>query len=198
MIVVDVETTGLSSEKNSIVSIGAVDFVNPENQFYEECRVWDGAEIDDFALKVNGFTEEQVKDMDKKSLKDLISEFLVWTEKFTDKTIAGENPSFDTGFLEDSAKRYDLNWPFGYRIVDLHTLSYSHYLSRLLQPPTKKNKSDLSLNKTLVYVGLPEEPNPHNALTGAKMEAEAFSRIIYGKNLLKEFEKYEMPVYLKK
>ncbi|MBI5065216.1 3'-5' exonuclease [Candidatus Woesearchaeota archaeon] len=198
MIVVDVETTGLSPEKNSIVSIGAVDFANPENQFYGECQVWDGAEIDDFALKVNGFTEEQVKDLSKKSLNDLVSEFLIWTEKFADKTIAGENPSFDTGFLEDSAKRYDLNWPFGYRIVDLHTLSYSNYLSRELQPQIKKNKSDLSLNKTLVYVGLPEEPNPHNALIGAKMEAEAFSRIICGTNLLKEFEQYKIPVYLKK
>lgn len=44
--------------------------------------------------------------------------------------------------------------------------------------------------------GLPNEPIPHNALTGAKMEAEAFSRFIYGKSFFKEFENYPVPHYL--
>ena len=34
MIIVDVETTGIDPEKHSIVSIGAVDFSNPSNEFY--------------------------------------------------------------------------------------------------------------------------------------------------------------------
>ena len=46
MIVVDVETTGVDARKNSIVSIGAVDFENQKNQFYGECKIWEGAEID--------------------------------------------------------------------------------------------------------------------------------------------------------
>ncbi|GIU68698.1 MAG: hypothetical protein KatS3mg001_548 [Candidatus Pacearchaeota archaeon] len=53
-----------------------------------------------------------------------------------------------------------------------------------------------SLDEILKYVGLSSEPKPHNALMGAKLSSEAFSRIIYGKNLLKEFEEYSLPFYL--
>ncbi|PIN81677.1 hypothetical protein COV11_01380 [Candidatus Woesearchaeota archaeon CG10_big_fil_rev_8_21_14_0_10_30_7] len=196
MIIVDVETTGLNPEKNSIVSIGAVDFNKPLDQFYQECHVWDGAEIDDYALKVNGFTREQVTDLSKKTLNEIITEFLAWTSNNSDMTLAGENPGFDRDFLENSAKRYGLKWPFGYRTVDLHALSYAHHLSNGTTLPLKKNRTDINLNTTLLYVGLPEEPNPHIAITGAKMEAEAFSRIIHGKNLLKEFKQYAIPEYL--
>ena len=49
-----------------------------------------------------------------------------------------------------------------------------------------------------MYVGLPPEPKPHHALTGAKVEAEALSRLLFGKILLKEFAHYEIPKYLKK
>lgn len=196
MIVVDVETTGIDPKRHSIVSIGAVDFSNPENQFYQECRIWDGAEIDEEALKINGFSEEDIKSHDKITEKELINNFLQWIENIGDKTIAGENPSFDRDFLKFSAERNGIKWPLGYRTVDLHTLCYTHQLKRGINPPIKNGKSDLNTDKILEYVGLPAEPKPHNALIGAKMEAEAFSRLIYGKGLLKEFENYPIPDYL--
>ncbi len=198
MIVVDVETTGIYSKENSIVSIGAVDFLNPKNQFYEECKIWEGAEITDEALGVNGFTREEITNPDKQSLEDVVKKFINWTEGIEDKTLAGENPSFDRDFLMESAKRYGVEWPLGHRTIDLHSLSYENHLRRGLVLPMKNNRTDLNSNKTLVYVGLPEEPNPHNALTGAKMEAEAFSRLIYGKNLLEEYNGFEIPDYFKK
>ena len=43
------------------------------------------------------------------------------------------------------------------------------------------------------YVGLPEEPKPHKGINGAKFEAEAMSRLIYGRGLLKEFDCFEIP-----
>ena len=60
MIVLDVEASGTEAHKHSIVSLGALDFMNPTNRFYEECRVWEGAHIMDEALVVNGFTKEQI------------------------------------------------------------------------------------------------------------------------------------------
>jgi len=42
MVVVDVETSGLDPQKYAMLSIGAVDFENPERQFYAECRAFDG------------------------------------------------------------------------------------------------------------------------------------------------------------
>src|SRR3989344_1162718 len=187
MIIVDVETTGLDPIKNSIVSIGAIAFSKPENQFYQECRIFEGAEISVVALKINGFSLEQIKDINKKQLKDTIKEFIDWLNKSNDKTIAGHNPFFDRDFLTFSALRFDIKLSLPRRLIDLHSLCYSHYLKRGLIPPLKDKFTDLNLDKVLNYVGLQNEPKPHNALTGAKMEAEAFSRLIHGKILSKEF-----------
>ena len=41
--------------------------------------------------------------------------------------------------------------------------------------------------------GIPEEPQPHNALTGAKSHAEVISRLLYDKKLLPEFELFAIP-----
>ena len=196
MIVVDVETTGLNPQKHSIISIGAIDFLKPENQFYEECKIWKGAEIMQEALKINGFSEQEVKNFNKNSLETIIKRFLSWVGDIEDKTFAGENPSFDRDFLKTSAQRYGIDWILGHRTIDLHSLCYSHFLKRGLNPPTKNKRTDLNTDKILKYTGLPEEPKPHNALVGAKMEAEAISRLIYGKLLLKEFNNYNIPDYL--
>ena len=196
MIIVDVEATGADSRKHSIVSFGALDFSNPENQFYQECRIYKGAEIEAEALQVNGFSEKQVKDKNKKSLEETIKDFLQWTISCSSKTIAGQNPAFDRDFLRASAEKYGIDWTFGHRTIDLHSLGYAHYLKRGLTPPNKNKKTDLNIDKVLNYVGLPDEPRPHHALTGTKMEAEAFSRLIYKKSLLKEFKNYPIPDYL--
>ena len=197
MIVVDVETTGVDSKKNSIVSIGAIDFSNPQNQFYQECRVWEGAEITQQALYINGFTKEQITDQNKMSLEEAVKKFIVWMGNIAEQTLAGENPSFDRDFLRDSIEKYKINYLIGHRTIDLHSICYHHYLKKEFRPPIRDSRTDLNLDGILKYSGLPEEPKPHHALTGAKMEAEAFSRLIYGKNLLPEFEKYSVPDYLK-
>ena len=49
MIIIDVEASGTEHDKHSIVSLGAIDFDNPENRFYRECKVWTGAHIMDEA-----------------------------------------------------------------------------------------------------------------------------------------------------
>jgi DNA polymerase-3 subunit epsilon len=164
MIIVDVETTGTDPKKHSILSIGALDFSNPQNQFYQECRIFKGAKIDKEALKINGFSEREIKDQKKKSLKEIIKLFLNWTKNIKEKTIAGQNPHFDIAFLKASAERYKIEWPFSHRILDLHSLCYFHHLKRGKSLPQKDNHSDLNTEKILKYVGLPKEPEPHNAL----------------------------------
>lgn len=193
MIVVDVETTGLDPSKHSIVSIGAIDFNNPSNQFYATCIAWEGADISEYALKINGFTYQQVLMNNEYTLEEAMEEFLDWAHGCEEKTIAGENPKFDLNFLADSAKRSGLKWNLGYRSVDVHTLCYAHQLNRNKKLPKKEGYSNLSLDKTLKYCGLPEEPKPHNALIGAKLEAEAINRLLYGNCLLKEYEQYRIP-----
>jgi hypothetical protein len=60
------------------LSIGALDFEHPEIQFYEECRMWEGAHVDPKALEINGFTEEQIRDTKKQGEAELIQKFLAW------------------------------------------------------------------------------------------------------------------------
>lgn len=194
MIVVDAEMSGLDPDKHSMVSLGAVDFAHPERQFYGECRIWDGAETDPEALAVNGFTDEQCRDKNKKSETELITEFFAWIQPIPDKTIAGQNVSFDAKFLNQALKRADIEWRFSFRTLDLHAVVYAQFLKEGREVLLKQDQSGLSLDKILTAFGLPEEPKPHIALNGAKYEAEVFSRIIRGKNLLSEFAQYPVDI----
>ncbi len=196
MLIIDVEASGTEAHKHSIVSLGALDFSNPTNRFYEECRVWDGAHIMDGALEVNGFSKEQITDVRKLTEGDLIHRFLKWSESLADKTLTGQNVSFDRDFVKYACERAGhTEWPFAYRTVDTHTLCWMHMVNRGQQPPIdpRHKRSALNLDAVLNYCGIPEEPSPHNALTGALSHAEVTSRLLYGRKLLPEFEQYEIP-----
>jgi DNA polymerase III epsilon subunit-like protein len=196
MIVLDIEASGTDYYKHSIVSLGALDFANPSNRIYEECRIWDGAHIEDDAMKVNGFTTEQILDSHKQSEADLTHRFLTWAESVEERTFAGQNVSFDRDFLKAATERAGhTTWPFAHRTIDTHTLCYMHMISRGLQPPVDKVKkhSALNLDAVMRYCGLPDEPEPHNALTGALSHAEVISRLLFGRKLLSEFEQFEIP-----
>ncbi len=196
MLVVDVEGSGLSAEKNSILSVGALDLAHPENQLYEECRAWDGAHIEEEALQVNGFSREQASDPSKQSEADLVHKFKAFAETIEERTLAGQNVSYDRDFLAAAAKRAGhTDWPFAHRTIDTHTLCFMHMVKRGLTPPFDpiKHHSTLNLDAVLNYCGIPEEPKPHNALTGAKSHAEVISRLLYDKKLLPEFEQYPIP-----
>lgn len=196
MIVVDCEMSGLEPTLHSIVSMGAVDLDNPSRQIYEECRVWDGAKIEDEALAVNGFTREQITDASKQSEADVVHKFIAFSEGMADTTLAGQNVFTDMYFLQNAAKRAGHTvWPFAHRIIDIHTLCFEHMLKRGVNPPidSVKRHSALNLEAVAVYCGMPEEPKPHNALTGAKYSAEVISRLLYDKKLLPEFEQYAIP-----
>lgn len=193
MIVVDVEATGTDYAKHSIVSLGALEFENPSNRVYLECRIWDGAHISDEALAVCGYTREEVVDKNKMTEGELIRNFLGWMSGIEDRTLAGQNVSFDRDFLRAAALREHLEWPFAHRTIDTHTLAYMHMTLKGLSVPHEKHHSALNLDAVLNYVGIPDEPEPHNALTGALSHAEVISRLLFNKPLLDEFQTYPLP-----
>ncbi len=196
MIIVDVEASGLQPEKHSIVSLGALEFEKPENRFYGECRIWDGAHIQNEALAVNGFSHAQVTDTNKQSEADIVIAFLEWTMMIPDRTLGGQNPgSLDRAIIERAAIRAGVECRLAHRTIDLHSIAYMHMIRAGKTPPfdTAHSRSALNLDAILTYVGIPEEPKPHNALTGALLEAEAFSRLLYDKPLLIEFKDMLIP-----
>lgn len=194
MIVIDVESTGIDPRIHSLVSIGALDFDRPDHRFYSECRMWDGAHVMDDALAVNGFTRESITDPDKQSEADLVRSFLAWTEGVEDRTLAGQNVSFDRDFLFAATVRATHTpWPLAQRTIDTHTLAWMHMVKRGIVPPVSDHHSALNLDALLAYCGLPAESKPHHAYRGAQCHAEVIARLVYGRKLLPDFAEYAIP-----
>jgi len=218
MIVLDIETTGLNPDKHSIVSVGAVEFDSlklglesgnsksyhkvsqPENQFYQECRIWEGAEIMPEALEVIDLTREDVKDKSKQSPETLLKNLIGWVEKCGRQTIAGHNVHFDLQFLNDTGRRFDLENTLsarrGYfydRVVDTHSLAWMKLVQSGKTPATDDGHSRINSDFLFDYVGIDYGRGEHNALEDAKLTAETISRLLYDKKLLGEYDKYEIP-----
>lgn len=195
MIVIDVEASGTNYEKHSMVSLGALDFDNPENRFYKECRIWDGAHYMEESLAVCGFSIEEITDPAKIPEGEMVRQFLEWSQHMGDRTFAGQNISFDRDYVKAACEREGIAWDLAYRTIDTHTLAYMHMVKRGLTPPvdSEHRRSALNLDAVLNYCGIQDEPEPHNALTGALSHAEVISRLLYDKKLLPEFSQYEIP-----
>ena len=195
MLILDIEGSCTNYEKHSIVSIGAIDMDDPTNRFYGECRIWDGAHIMEGALEVNGFTEAEVTDPNKMTEAELVRNFMAWSEPIKDRTLTGQNVSFDRDMLKAGVERAGMNWDMAYRTLDTHTMCWMHMIKAGFTPPIDKERkrSALNLDAVLNYCGIPAEPDPHNALTGALCHAEVTSRLLYDKKLLPEFDQYEIP-----
>lgn len=197
MLIVDVETSGVDPDTCGILSIGAVDFSHPACQFYGECQIRKGAVVTDQALRINGFTRESIHDANKPIEQHLLRQFMTFILPLYDRTLAAHNVTFDRDFLNHAFRIHHMHAFVWKRTVDAHTLCFAHQLKQGMQPPLQESQSALSLNHVLVYVGLPEEPYPHHALTGAKLVAESLHRLIYGTPLFEEYQKHQIPDYLK-
>lgn len=102
----DVETTGLNPEKNGIVSLACIaDFDGQEvakTSFYMNPV---GREIEDGALKVNGFTREQIANYPHWN--EIKGDFLAWlvqtfTRAYIPMPVGGFNHvSFDCRFIRE-------------------------------------------------------------------------------------------------
>lgn len=178
---------------DTILSIGAIEFSNPDNRFYKEGRVAKNDPVSDEALRFNGFTKEQIYDSAKPSEQELVSSFFAWLGQFADQTIAGQNVDFDRRFLDAKAKKYGLATQIGKRVVDMHTLAYTRYMQLGLPIPLANDSSNINTDTIFQFVGLKARPGTHSALEDAKLEAETFSRLLFGRNLLVEYKTFAVP-----
>ena len=198
MIVIDWEFTWLNPKIHSLVSLWAIDFLNPENQFYGECRIWEWASYEKEALKINWFSVKDINDKEKMSLKELIksfSDFLKTCSK--PQILIGWNPKSDMDFLKKSYDKSGLEYPLGHRSIDTHSIVFFKHLELGKKILIEKWNYKINLDEALKFAWIYGwEPKPHNALTWAKCEAEVLSRILYQKKLLPEFKNSGIPEYL--
>ena len=199
MIILDIETTGLDSELNGLLSIGAVDFLHPAETFYGECHIREGERIDPEAIKVNGFDLDEIKDKNKQTTRDLIIAFDEWLKSRNIRMVGGLHISaFDVPFLNKKSLQCGVRMRLHRRTIDLHSIAYAKMLELNKVVPMTDGWSVMDTDVIYPFVGLPKEPMPKNALSGAKWEAEALSRLMRGIGLLKELSRYPIPDYLAK
>lgn len=189
MIVVDVETTGIDPHIHGIISIGAINWDDPEQWFYGEARPDERVEIDQFALDVNGFTHESLAALPM-DMPTMLVQFFDWVAaQGKPQMLAGHNAQFDLKFIQKEAQRAGLDqrlFPFPYHTIDLHTLAQVEYF--------RNNgfwfPSTMSAWEIFKRLEIPNEPKPHYALNGAAWEMEAFGRILLKRSLFTDFAQY--------
>lgn len=213
MIVLDIESSGLENSRCGIWQIGAIELENPENQFLEEARIDEEDIIEEGAMKITGKTEAEMRDPNKQSQKQLILNFLKWTKECKIKIATGQNIGWDFTFLQNKCMKYGihekLNKTLGYKGLDTYTIGQMKHLEKKGKFSLKEDgRGDMGLHKVLEFCGMEDnrmhldglkvekKGTPHNALEDAKLTAECFFRLIYGKNLFPEYAKFEIPEVL--
>jgi len=211
MIVLDIETSGgkQSPSQLGVWQIGALELENPKNTFFQEGHIDSEDLVEEGAILVTGRSEKEMRNPKLQSQKELIENFLTWASKIEDQTLICHNPQFDYGFIWVKSNKYKINLKVPYRAMDLHTLSVDRIFKTKGILPKKDNQTAVSLKDIIEFCSLKDERiqlkettivkqgSPHNALEDAKLEAECFSRLVYGKNLLPEFKEFPIPDYLK-
>ncbi len=205
MIVLDIETSGVDFSKCGIWQIGAIDLETGE-EFLEEARIDDSDSVlndlqsSQTVFEVTGKTEEQLRDYTKQSQKRLIENFFNWVENKRIKSCICQNPQFDLGFIFTKARKYNLKIKLHYRALDLHSIAQVKFFekNRKLNINLEKQRLGLGLPDILDFCGMKDEREKHNALEDCKLTAECFFRLIYGKHLIKDYETFKIPDYLRK
>ncbi len=171
MIVFDVETSGLDEKTNGIIGLGGI-MLPSGDTFYHEPRLMRKLQAHPKALEVNGFTEEEIRSEDRVDMGLTLQRFSDWAAKAEDMILAGWNTTFDYRFLVAEYERHGLRWPFKYRVVDIQSIAYMVMRIKDKWTPMHDGVSTVGLNYTLKWLGLPKEPEPHNALTGAQCNVD--------------------------
>ena len=131
MIILDIESSGLDTGKCGIWQIGAFELENPKNYFLQEGRIDDEDEVTEDALKIIGKTEEELRDKNKQSQKQLILNYLDWRKTCKEKITFGHNIGWDISFIQNKCLRYGIMDKFrevmGQRSIDLHTEAQEKY-----------------------------------------------------------------------
>ena len=167
MLWIDTETTGLSPRKNAVVSIAALANWNTEGGFYREVRPFETVELDDKAMRVNGFTSEQLFDPARPSEVQVANEFNEWVKYNFDgpPLVCGQNVRFDMDFVNALYLRTGVYLGLQTRAFDIQTVAlYLHSLG-LVELPFKGSAISTNLD-VLLQTFLPEQARQgerHNA-----------------------------------
>ena len=164
-VVFDIETTGLSSENDSIIEIGAVKIENGKivDRFNE--FVNPGIDIPYKIIELTGITNDTVENA--ASIGEILPKFLGFVKE---SVVVAHNADFDASFIKKNSER--LNLKFENAIMD--TIPLAKYLL--------KDLKTFKLKVIAKHLGISLE-NHHRAVDDAKATAEI---LLHCFGLLKE------------
>ena len=171
MIILDVQATGNDPERNSILSIAAVDFNDPEERFYEECQIWPGAEIDKEFFNASEVLEEELNDVHKKKESDIVQNFLYWIKQREGREFAGRDAQHHVEFINAGLMRARIEESL---------------------PMNIRDEFDLGSKEVQKSVGLYPEPLPRVGINGALWSFETLYRLQNHARKLEEFDIYPL------
>ena len=208
MIILDLESSGGPAERVGLWQIGAID-LDTMDEFFSESRIDEEDLITQDSLKIIGKTEKELRDSSKQTTKEMLISFFKWIEKRKTKNFLSQCPQvLDFPILRMKAEKYNLKFPIAYRTFDLHSIAQTIYYQINKKFLYVGDSSDMGLANIQNFCGMKDtrvhikegkvtqDGTPHNALEDAKIQAECFSRLVYGKSLLQEYAQFPIPDYL--
>ena len=159
-IVFDVETTGLSKQRDRLTEIGAVRIVNGEITDTFNTFVNPLIPIPEKITKLTGITDDMVADAPVED-----AAVRAFFDFCGDAPLVAHNASFDTGFLSEACKRCDI--PYHYTSLDTVPFCRSMY----------KGLKNYKLDTVAEHLKLPKF-NHHRACDDARALADIFLHLL--------------------
>jgi DNA polymerase III subunit epsilon len=152
---IDTETSGLLPEKHGIIQIaGIVEIQGKVKEKFMLLNNCSNKEISDDALKINGYTRQQISSFPKQNetYRKLIEIFGKYVDKYDklDKfVVAGQQVDFDVNFLlqffKDNGDNYFFSW------VESRSYLDTKYILTFLQDrgliPKLENSKNITISK---------------------------------------------------
>ena len=171
-VIVDIETTGLSSEYDSIIEISAIKIRNNEiSKTFDSLVYEDGAYIDEFIEELTGITQNMIQNAPP--LKDILPNFL---EFISSDIIIGQHITFDINFLYDRCYKY-MNFLLKNNHIDIARIS-----RKLYKEEPHHRLVDIANRYGIDYSGA------HRGLADCKITFSALSAL--KQDVLNQYESY--------
>ncbi len=171
LVVFDLETTGYFFGEHEIHELGAVrvspDLRTIRGEFDRRVRPEHPERITPEILAREHVTLEMLQQGDL--LPTVLKDFASFA---AGSVLAGYNVAFDWGFLKHAYRTHDLDLDVDYHVFDVMSLVLADVLRR-------GRPQSIRLRDALLRLGLPPQPEPHRALTDARLTLEVLRAVVH-------------------
>lgn len=177
-IIFDTETTGLDSQTDRIIEIGAVELENrfPTGRNFHVFINPEGKKVHPDALKVHGITDESL--LDKPKFVEVIDD---WAEFTAGAKLIAHNAKFDVGFFNAEYERVGFPPIDNDRVIDSLSLARRRH-------PMGPNSLDALCKRYGIDNSKREK---HGALLDSELLAEVYIELVGGKQAALTLENNE-------